>query len=93
MKETDKEHTGITFVVVYPPPPSTRVIYVQVDVDFGVAGSIEAAVGHSPTASPTMASWPLVGGPQCLLGHFSHYTILAIIVGRMSYTGLCEHIL
>ena len=43
MKETGKEHAGITFVVVYSSPPSTQVISVQVDVDFRVAGSIEAA--------------------------------------------------
>ncbi len=42
MKEMGREHAGVTFVVVYSPPPSTQVMTVQIDVNFKGAGSIEA---------------------------------------------------
>ena len=42
--ETGKELAEIAFEVVYSPPPSTQVIRVQIDVDFGFAGSIEAVM-------------------------------------------------
>ena len=46
MKAVGREHAGITFVVVYSSLPSTQVIRVQIDVDFGVAGSIEAVMSQ-----------------------------------------------
>ena len=110
MKEIGNEHAGITFVVVYSPPPSTQVISIQIDIDFGVAGSIEAVgrsgaqigIGFQPFLSAcsvpfnSCSTTKVVGfllGTQCLLGHFSCYTILLFIEGRVSGTRLCEHTL
>ena len=45
--ETGKTYAGIAFLVVYLPPSSTQVIPVQIDVDFGVAGSIETVRWYS----------------------------------------------
>ena len=94
MKETGKEHTGIAFVLVYSPPPSTQVISAQVAV------RIEAAVGavhrsgsvsnlclqvmyHSPAAPPTKVIALLLEDPVPSWS-FSCYTILSIIEGRVS---------
>ena len=109
MQETGNEHAGITSVVVYFPPPSTQVIRVQINEDFKVAGSIDTEVvwrtdqGKFHTSLVSIRCtvqqlvhnkvlWPLVG-TQCLLGHFSCYTVLSFIEGRVSGTGLCEHTL
>ena len=91
----------------YSPPPSIQVIRMQIDVNLGVAGSIEVIAawltdrGRFRTTLVFMQwttiaapQWEVTGfllGIQCLLGHFSCYIFLSIIKGRVTGTGLCEH--
>ena len=67
MKETGKTYAGITFVVVYSPAPSTQVISVQINVDFGVAGSCRMV-----QCTDRVRFWTYLVCMQCIFQELLH---------------------
>ena len=85
MKEIGKEHAGITFVVVYSPPPSTQVISVQINVDFWVAGSIEAV--KQSGAQIGVSFKPLLSVCRVPFNQCSTTKVFGLLLGTQSLLG------